>query len=770
MSLGNAPPGEQFIGPYRIEGELGRGGMGVVYSGVHHELGRRAAIKVLLEEGVGAERFERECEALGKLRHPGIVTVHEAGIHLGRPYLAMELVEGKSLEDTLIEGGPWDSRRTAELGVALCEAMAYVHAAGLLHRDLKPENVLIEVGGQVKITDFGLARAEGASSLTATGAMIGTPAFMPPEQAGGEKEKFGPHSDVYGLGATLFAVLTGEPPFVADSPIATVTKIFTQPAPAPSSRRAGVDPALDAIVLRCLAKEPTDRYPDTRALAADLRSYLSGGFEAPRRRLGGIVVGLIALVLLALGAGLTATRSGAPTETPTKTETSGDAESAWMKIKLKPTLKSVEAWLARYERVAAKKNLGAVRARHAELAWDALPSFKANDFSRVERYLALPAWIESHGANARPKLAKKARAEFTPWAGQSMAPILTTLGGTRSKRSRECDPLVLPGGRLLTYGKSQPSWIWDLATGERVEFVGPHRPKDAGRLLQARRDGQVVWLVCTRLLTRWSPTEQLQVSLNLKSFEANGVTPLRSGALVFGENLDPKDPQPGSHALLSEFPWPKGKPLPARREDHLVRAALTNRAQDRLFVTGGPTQAADSGCFLKGYTLTGEELDDGVAVGLQAAGIFLALSPTEDRLFLGLNRDGAVLRDPRDLKAPPLRLSPIAENSPSHPATDLLSIQSPSCLFLEAGLLVACDWIPPKGVPPDEKVRGWLCYFETKQLALDQERNPDDWVYPVKIYSLPARPRQLALSEDGRLLFVGTLRDQVLVLPAPPSQ
>ncbi|HBP22246.1 MAG TPA: serine/threonine protein kinase, partial [Planctomycetes bacterium] len=205
----------------------------------------------------GAERrFKVEAEALASLDHPSIVRVHDAGHDpaTGCHYFAMEYVEGGALNERLATRGPFAPEEAARLGRDLADALAHAHARGVLHRDVKPRNVLLSRQGRVLLTDFGLVRRTDpeAERLTRTGEIVGTPGYMSPEQASGERSRIGPASDVYGLGATLFAVLTGDAPFTGESSVNVLTAVLREPAPPPSSRRPEVDAALDAIVLRCL--------------------------------------------------------------------------------------------------------------------------------------------------------------------------------------------------------------------------------------------------------------------------------------------------------------------------------------------------------------------------------------------------------------------------------------------------------------------------------------------------------------------------------------
>ena len=269
-------PGDR-IGPYVCERLLAHGGMGAVYTARHVELGRAVALKVILapKDADAQARFLREVEACGRLNHPNLVRVHDSGEADGRLYLAMELIEGESLQTRLERGGPLDPRAAADLIRQAAAGIAHAHAAGVLHRDLKPGNLLWDTSLQTtRVVDFGLTgRLSSAGSLTATGEILGTPGFLAPEQAeGGE---VGPGADVYGLGATLFALVAGRPPFVGTGLGALAAQV-KDAAPDLRELRPEVDRDLAQIVARALNKPPAERQPSAEALAEDLRRYLSG--------------------------------------------------------------------------------------------------------------------------------------------------------------------------------------------------------------------------------------------------------------------------------------------------------------------------------------------------------------------------------------------------------------------------------------------------------------------------------------------------------------
>lgn len=309
------------IGPYEVERELGRGGMGAVFLARDPRVGRRVAIKLVTnpDVAVGLRRFHTEAQATARLRHPAIVTVHELGEHGGRPYLVLDPVEGGSLKERLARG-PLPPREAAELAHVLAGALAHAHAQGVLHRDLKPANVLLTSSGAPVLSDFGLARdlSDTRERLTRTGELLGTPAYMSPEQADGRPGAVDRRSDVYGLGATLYAALTGRPPFEAPALIQLLSEVLSAAPAPPSSRAPEVPPALDAICLRALAKEPDERYATAGELADALTRWLEQGAASPRSAKGrALAVGAAVVGALALaGSLLLRTPADPPTVTP----------------------------------------------------------------------------------------------------------------------------------------------------------------------------------------------------------------------------------------------------------------------------------------------------------------------------------------------------------------------------------------------------------------------------------------------------------------------
>jgi predicted Ser/Thr protein kinase/tetratricopeptide (TPR) repeat protein len=279
---------------YEVLAELGRGGMGVVYKARQTSLKRLVALKMILSHAhAGPEeraRFQTEAEAVARLQHPNIVQVYEVGEHDGLSYFSLEFVEGGSLTQRLA-GGPLPADAAALLAVSLARAMHHAHQRGVVHRDLKPANVLLSADGEPKIADFGLARKlETDSGQTRSGAILGTPSYMAPEQAAGDTHRAGPAADTYALGAILYECLTGRPPFRGATLRQTLEMVCTQDPLPPSRLQPGVPRDLETICLKCLAKEPERRYATALALANDLDRFragepILGRREGPARRL-----------------------------------------------------------------------------------------------------------------------------------------------------------------------------------------------------------------------------------------------------------------------------------------------------------------------------------------------------------------------------------------------------------------------------------------------------------------------------------------------------
>jgi serine/threonine protein kinase len=265
------------LGDYEVLMELGRGAMGIVYKARQKSLGRLVAFKMVLNAQIhptSLERFKLEARSAAALDHPGIVPLFDQGEVEGQPYYTMAFVEGDSLSGMVKKQGPLPPRRAALLLSQVADAVAYAHERGIIHRDLKPDNVLVDRQGHPRITDFGLARRlEDSPNLTAAGSIMGTPSYMAPEQAQGVSE-LTPAVDVYALGAMLHAVLVGQSPFSGGSVYEVLLKVTQEPPPPLRQINPALPEALERIVLRCLEKNPLQRYSSAAALADDLRAWL----------------------------------------------------------------------------------------------------------------------------------------------------------------------------------------------------------------------------------------------------------------------------------------------------------------------------------------------------------------------------------------------------------------------------------------------------------------------------------------------------------------
>jgi hypothetical protein len=294
--------------------------MGVVWKARQSTLNRDVALKMIRAGALASPdevaRFLREAEAAANLQHPNIVAIHEVGEHDGQHYFSMDLVIGRDL-GAIAKDGPLPPQRAARYVKIIAEAIHFAHQRGTLHRDLKPQNVLIDAADQPRITDFGLAKiTKDDSQLTQSGVVMGSPSYMPPEQAAGRHGEIGPASDVYSLGAMLYELLTGRPPFRGATAVATLQDVMESEPDSPRRLKADIPPDLETICLKCLEKSPSARYPTARALAEELDRFLKGEPIQARpasvvrkavswaRRHPGILSALATLVIVTLAFGV----------------------------------------------------------------------------------------------------------------------------------------------------------------------------------------------------------------------------------------------------------------------------------------------------------------------------------------------------------------------------------------------------------------------------------------------------------------------------------
>jgi serine/threonine-protein kinase len=296
--------GTRLADRYAIEERVATGGMGTVFVAMDERLGRRVAVKVLKEELAHdprfVERFRREARAAGALSHPNVAGVYDFGEDSERHFMVMEMAAGRDLAQVLREEGRLSPDRVVRIGTQIAEALGHAHSAGLVHRDIKPANVIIGDEDKVKVTDFGIARAAGDSTLTATGSVLGTAHYISPEQAAGDR--IGPATDIYSLGIVLYEMLTGTLPFTGDSALAVAMRHVSDEVPPPSELNRDVPDGLDDVVAKATAKAPEGRYASGSDLAAALAGSLSPTADQPA---------VAATAVVGAGAGSTAVLTGA---------------------------------------------------------------------------------------------------------------------------------------------------------------------------------------------------------------------------------------------------------------------------------------------------------------------------------------------------------------------------------------------------------------------------------------------------------------------------
>lgn len=504
-------PGSR-IGPYVIEAELGRGAMGVVYRAHHPQLNRTVALKTIRAAGAGSrtalKRFQLEAQAAAALDHPGIVPVFEVGEYDGTPFFTMALVQGSDLAE-LVNDEPLDSRRAAEICVGIAQAAEHAHTQGIIHRDLKPHNVLIDADGQPRVTDFGLARSMlEESELTQFGQVLGTPSYMPPEQATGRES--GPAADVYSIGAILYRVLAGRPPFQAPTSTATLRQVVEQDAVPLRQLNGQIDRDLETICLKCLEKEPGRRYRSAAALADDLQRFLDGrpitarpvgrierAIKWCRRR--PLVASLIALVFASMA--------------------TGTAVSVRFAIRAENRTRD------------AIENLYAARARQT---WSEY---------RDGNVAAARELLESQRPEQEGDVDQRGFEWHYLW-GLCHAPLQTF-----TTENSGIGPIAISpdGTRLVALDTLSPRFlVWDFATGERLQDIAHDllTPTD----LAISPDGKRLAAVGDQRLTLWDlETGEQALSLTGHAMNLQCVAYGPKGRLIAtGAGDDPDDPD-GRH-------------------------------------------------------------------------------------------------------------------------------------------------------------------------------------------------------------------------------
>jgi WD40 repeat protein/tRNA A-37 threonylcarbamoyl transferase component Bud32 len=523
---------------YEILGELGQGGMGIVYRARQIKLRRLVALKMLRAGSLAPRetltRFRIEAEAVARLQHPHIVQIYEVGEHAGRPYLALEYVEGGSLAERLV-GSPLPAQQVAALLEVLARSMDYAHARGIVHRDLKPGNILLQTRGAAdfgspKITDFGLAKllVGGDERQTLTGDILGTPSYMAPEQATGNTKEALPAADVYALGAILYELLTGRPPFRGENRLATLEQTRTQDPVPPRLLQPHLPQDLQTICLKCLQKEPSQRYASAGALAEDLSRYQAGkpilarptswvgraGRWCHRNPAVAGLVGSVALllVLITVGSVVAAVWLGYElrrAERAERAEKEARKEAIeklwWSRLAQAKAIRSSRRGGQRFESLETVREAAQMareqsmpdgrlqELRNEAIACLALPDLRpasqgngwpSDGFSvdfdgSLERY----ARVNADGTAAICRVADDKEIAHLPGLGSSAWPLLSPDGRFLALR-REAGPRL----QVWKLAGPEPRAVIDEPTGVTADFS-----RDSRKLALGHRDGRISW-------------------------------------------------------------------------------------------------------------------------------------------------------------------------------------------------------------------------------------------------------------------------------------
>jgi WD40 repeat protein/serine/threonine protein kinase len=467
----------RYFGDYELLAEIARGGMGVVYKARQVSLNRLVALKMILAGQLATtgdvERFHAEAQTAASLKHPNIVAIHEVGEHKGQHYFSMAFVEGASLAARVREH-PLPPAEAAALVETVAQAIHYAHQKGVLHRDLKPANVILDISGRPHVTDFGLAkRIEGTTKLTATGSVLGTPAYMPPEQASADRGPISPASDVYALGAVLYELLTGRPPFQAPTPMDTLLHVLSSEPVPPRQLQPALPRNLETICLKCLHKESLRRYQTAAGLAEDLRRFRAGEPilarpVGPGERLwrwcrrNPAVASLTSAVALCLIAGTVVAVTLAVYARKQADAAEASAETAKQQTNLAKDnafKASTETQRARLSEFKALQNLYISNMHQADLAWQV---------SQVERVRELLA-------AQKPTLAGVDFRGFEwYYLNRLCHSELRTLTGHHEAVRWAA---VSPDGRTIASSGPSEIILWDAKTGKELRrFPGHQRP------------------------------------------------------------------------------------------------------------------------------------------------------------------------------------------------------------------------------------------------------------------------------------------------------
>jgi eukaryotic-like serine/threonine-protein kinase len=476
---------------YEILGELGRGGMGVVYKAQQVGLGRLVALKMILAGGHAREadlaRFRTEGEAIARLQHPNNVQVYEVGDYEGKPFFSLEFCPGGNL-DRKLNGTPLPALEAARLVETLAGAMHAAHGRNVIHHDLKPANVLLAEDGTPKVTDFGLAKkVESGSGLTQPGAVMGTPSYMAPEQAQGRKA-IGPAADVYALGAILYECLTGRPPFRGSTPLDTIVQVVADEPVRVRQLQPSCPRDLETICHKCLQKEPDRRYASAVELAEDLRRYQAGepivarpvgtverGVKWVRRN--PVVASLAAAVLLVLVAGIVVSSYFVYTASEEAEEASRQAAAAKMQARRAEDARhAIQIDLAL--RARAERDYARVAALLNEMRpeyHDAWETRYIRNLWLKEAPFPLRTFIGHTGAILSVAFSPNSKCVLTVSADRTARLWDTETGQVKAvlKGASEAVAFSPDGKRVLTGSEDHTARLWDVETGqEKLALVG----------------------------------------------------------------------------------------------------------------------------------------------------------------------------------------------------------------------------------------------------------------------------------------------------------
>jgi WD40 repeat protein len=515
QSRGGPPPGTKvrYFGDYELLEEIARGGMGVVYKALQVKLNRVVALKMILAGQLANEsdvkRFHAEAEAAAKLDHPGIVPIFEIGEHQGQHYFSMAFVDGTSLAKK-ITTGPLPPREAAELLIKIAAAVQYAHDQGIIHRDLKPANVLLDCNGQPRVTDFGLAKQmQTDSGLTGSGQILGTPSYMPPEQASGKIEQVGPAADVYALGAILYCLLTGRPPFQAASAIDTLRSVLEQEPVAPRQLDAHIPLDLETIALKCLEKSPTRRYATANELAEELRRYLAGKPILARPvgraerawrwcKRQPVIASLIAATAVTLIAGIIVSSYFAVRATKNADGWQIAAETAAAE-KIRADRKTIEAQAetrrAEKQLFRSDKFLYAYQIAAVQRGWDTVTARTPSAKSTVTSHLSaadLDYIADVSEVHSAWQSLNTCRADFRGWEYDYLFKLVSQNRRSLTGHAADvCCVAFSDDGHWIASGSADKTVkLWDVASGCQIRTLTGHREAIVG--VAFRTDGKQI--------------------------------------------------------------------------------------------------------------------------------------------------------------------------------------------------------------------------------------------------------------------------------------